>query len=88
MPKGLRTLGVLTKPDLIDNGGEENVMMLVEGKRNPLRLGYHMVRNRGQSELSSTSVVRAQKERDFFMGNLWTRLKRDRVGTAALQKRL
>ena len=87
-PKGLRTLGVLTKPDLIDNGGEENVMMLVEGKRNPLRLGYHMVRNRGQSELSSTSVVREQKERDFFMGDPWSRLERDRVGTAALQKRL
>ena len=46
-PKGLRTLGVLTKPDLIDNGGEENMMMLVEGKRNPLHLGYYMVRNRG-----------------------------------------
>ena len=42
-PKGLRTLGVLTKPDLIDKGGEENVMSLVEGKRNPLRLGYYIV---------------------------------------------
>ena len=40
---GLRTLGVLTKPDLIDNGGEEGVMSLVEGKRNPLRLGYCIV---------------------------------------------
>jgi len=87
-PKGLRTLGVLTKPDLIDNGGEENVMMLVEGKRNPLRLGYHIVRNRGQSELSSESVVRAQKERDFFMREPWSRLERHRVGTPALQQRL
>jgi hypothetical protein len=31
-PDGLRTLGVLTKPDLIDKGAEENVMRLVEGK--------------------------------------------------------
>lgn len=87
-PKGLRTLGVLTKPDLIDNGGEENVMMLVEGKRNPLRLGYHIVRNRGQSELTSESAVRMRKEKDFFMGNPWSRLEKDRSGTPALQRRL
>jgi hypothetical protein len=65
-PNGLRTLGVLTKPDLIDIGGEEGVMSLVEGKRNPLRLGYCIVRNRGQSELSSDSETRMRKEKDFF----------------------
>jgi hypothetical protein len=87
-PKGLRTLGVLTKPDLIDRGGEENVMSLVEGKRNPLRLGYHIVRNRGQIELLSDSAVRNQKEKDFLSTDPWLRLDRDRAGTPALQKRL
>jgi hypothetical protein len=87
-PKGLRTLGVLTKPDLIDKGGEENVMSLVEGKRNPLRLGYCIVRNRGQSELSSDAVTRHRKEKDFFSTEPWSRLDRDRVGTPALQRRL
>jgi hypothetical protein len=83
-PKGLRTLGVLTKPDLIDKGGEEDVMSLVEGKRNPLRLGYCIVRNRGQSELSSAAVTRHTKEKDFFSTEPWSRLDRDRVGTPAL----
>ena len=87
-PNGVRTLGVLTKPDLIDNGGEESVMSLVEGKRNPLRLGYCIVRNRGQSELSSDPDARAMKEKDFFSTEPWSRLDRDRVGTPALEKRL
>jgi hypothetical protein len=87
-PNGLRTLGVLTKPDLIDKGGEENVMSLVEGKRNPLRLGYCIVRNRGQSELASDAVTRHREEKDFFSTEPWSRLDRDRVGTPALQRRL
>ena len=87
-PKGLRTLGVLTKPDLIDKGGEENVMSLVEGKRNPLRLGYCIVRNRGQSELSNDAATRHKTEKDFFSTEPWSRLDRDQVGTPALQRRL
>ncbi len=87
-PKGLRTLGVLTKPDLVDKGAEENVMSLVEGKRNPLRLGYCIVRNRGQSELGLDSAERCKKERNFFSTEPWAKLDRDRVGTAALQSRL
>jgi hypothetical protein len=87
-PNGLRTLGVLTKPDLIDKGGEENVMSLVEGKRNQLRLGYCIVRNRGQSELSNDAMTRHRKEEDFFSTEPWSRLDHDRVGTPALQRRL
>jgi hypothetical protein len=87
-PNGLRTLGVLTKPDLIDKGAEENVVSLVEGKRNPLRLGYCIVRNRGQSELSSDADTRHRTEKDFFSTEPWSRLDRDRVGTPALQRRL
>jgi hypothetical protein len=64
------------------------VMSLVEGKRNPLRLGYCIVRNRGQSELSSDAVTRHEKEKDFFLTEPWSRLDRDRVGTPALQRRL
>src|SRR5450432_1724189 len=87
-PKGLRTLGVLTKPDLVDKGAEENVMSLVQGKRNPLRLGYCIVRNRGQSELGIDSVERYKTEKNFFSTEPWAKLDRDRVGTKALQGRL
>ncbi|KAI9736866.1 MAG: hypothetical protein M1818_005917 [Claussenomyces sp. TS43310] len=87
-PAGVRTLGVLTKPDLVDRGGEENIMSLVEGKRNPLRLGYCMVRNRGQSELGVDSAERDRTEKNFFDTEPWSRLDKDRVGTSALQNRL
>jgi hypothetical protein len=87
-PKGLRTLGVLTKPDLVDKGGEENVMSLVQGNRNPLRLGYCIVRNRGQIELGIDSTERNKKEKNFFSTEPWAKLDRDRVGTPALQGRL
>jgi hypothetical protein len=87
-PKGLRTLGVLTKPDLVDKGGEENVMSLVQGRRHPLRLGYCIVRNRGQIELGIDSAERNRKEKNFFCTEPWAKLDRDRVGTPALQGRL
>lgn len=43
-----RTLGVLTKPDLIDKGAEPAVVKLIEGKRYKLNLGWCLVRNPGQ----------------------------------------
>lgn len=87
-PQGQRTLGVLTKPDLVDKGGEENVMDLVRGKKNQLLLGYCIVRNRGQREISSNSSDRHQKEAEFFTTQPWASLDKDRVGIMALKDRL
>ena len=47
-PSGQRTLGILTKPDLVDKGAEQDIIDLVQGKKNKLKLGYCIVRNRGQ----------------------------------------
>jgi len=44
-PDGIRTLGVLTKPDLVDKGAEKNVIDLVEGRKHQLKLGWHVLRN-------------------------------------------
>lgn len=87
-PNGQRTLGVLTKPDLVDNGAEGDVMDLVHGKRNQLLLGYCIVRNRGQRELSEKSSDRHQKEAEFFASSPWANLSKDRVGIFALKERL
>ena len=45
---GHRTLGVLTKPDLVDSGAEGTVMELVNGRKHRLNLGWCLVRNLGQ----------------------------------------
>lgn len=63
-PTGDRTLGVLTKPDLVDQGAESRVIDLIEGRTRVMKLGWHIVRNPGQQQLldgshrwESSSVV-------------------------------
>ena len=61
-PQGIRTLGVLTKPDLVDQGAEHNVVDLVMGREHKLLLGWHMLRNAGQSELPNSIASRQEPE--------------------------
>ncbi|TGO17537.1 hypothetical protein BPAE_0419g00010 [Botrytis paeoniae] len=86
--KGIRTLGVLTKPDLIDPGTEERVMDFVRGKKNPLKLGYYILRNRGMLQRDSSTEERDAEETKFFAREPWSSLDRDHVGVYALKKRL
>ncbi|MCJ1396230.1 hypothetical protein MMC18_009119 [Xylographa bjoerkii] len=87
-PLGQRTLGVLTKPDPVDRGGEDHVIDLVLGTKNKLNLGYCMVRNRGQQDKSLSMTDRHEKEKQFFNTAPWSTLDRERVGVPALQDRL
>jgi GTP-binding protein EngB required for normal cell division len=63
---GHRTLGVLTKPDLVDKGAEENVMELLRGERHKLRLGWCIVRNLGQNQLQKNTTDRNSLENYLF----------------------
>ena len=65
---GVRTIGVLTKPDLIGPGSEDEVLAVLHNIRKPLKLGYIMVKNRGQKELDEgmTSDEARAREMDFF----------------------
>lgn len=67
-PSGERTVGVLTKIDLIGPGAEEEVLAVVNNVRKPLALGYIMVKNRSQKDLNSNvSTVQAREnESDYF----------------------
>ena len=86
---GHRTLGVLTKPDLVDSGAEAPVMDLIEGKRHKLALGWCIVRNRGQKQLQDTTTNRTTIEMEFFRNiTPWNRLDKERVGVSALRNRL
>lgn len=87
-PSGQRTLGVLTKPDLVDRGAEQDILDLVRGKRNKLNLGYCIVRNRGQQERAASSAERHKVETEFFKTQPWSSLAKDRVGISALYPRL
>jgi len=88
-PDGHRTLGVLTKPDLVDKGAELAVVDLIEGRKHKLSLGWHMVRNPGQLQILDPNTDRHSIERMFFTRVApWNTLEKDRVGVQALRVRL
>lgn len=88
-PKGRRTIGVLTKPDLVDQGAEKAVMDLVNGSKHKLNLGWSIVRNLAQNQLLTHASERANLEEDFFRStDPWKLLHKDRVGVASLKHRL
>ncbi|KAM9454732.1 interferon-induced GTP-binding protein Mx1-like [Clarias gariepinus] len=67
-PYGERTLGILTKPDLVDRGMEDAVLSIINNEAIYLSKGYMIVRCRGQQEImENISLHEAmRKERDFF----------------------
>uniref|UniRef100_A0A669BQZ8 Interferon-induced GTP-binding protein Mx n=1 Tax=Oreochromis niloticus TaxID=8128 RepID=A0A669BQZ8_ORENI len=67
-PEGERTLGILTKPDLVDKGTEENVLEIVHNEVIYLNKGYMIVKCRGQKEITDkVSLTEAlEKEEMFF----------------------
>lgn len=68
-PHGARTLGVITKLDLMDNG--TNALDMLNGRVIPLRRGFIGVVNRSQAALDEgQAIVDARdKERTYFKTN-------------------
>lgn len=87
-PEGLRTIGVLTKVDLMDAGTD--VVDILAGKVIHLRLGYVPVVNRGQRDIDSKKKVKAalEGEKEFFMSHPSYRPKAKYCGTPYLARRL
>ncbi|KAI1812999.1 interferon-induced GTP-binding protein Mx2 [Poronia punctata] len=84
-PNGVRTMGVLTKPDLAtENATKDAVISLLLGKRNALKLGYCVVKNRSADDQTSTLAERLADEKAFFMSPPWPSVA-DRCGTTQLQ---
>ena len=60
-PNGTRTIGVLTKPDLIGPGSEDEVVQVLRNVRKPLSLGYIMVKNPSQKEVQNLVCLDSTK---------------------------
>ncbi|OXV05841.1 hypothetical protein Egran_06391 [Elaphomyces granulatus] len=83
---GERTLGVLTKPDLVkEHSAIVAVANLVSGKKKPLKLGYYVVRNRGADDDDSFDHAAGE---EMFREEPWSRVPEDRVGVHVLKTRL
>ena len=86
---GDRTLGVLTKPDLVDKGAESGVVDVVEGRIRPMKLGWHIIRSPGQKELQDSILDRDALEANFFHSQApWDGIDKDKVGINSLRLRL
>ncbi|XP_039860504.1 dynamin-2-like isoform X2 [Simochromis diagramma] len=87
-PQGLRTIGVITKLDLMDEGTDARDIL--ENKLLPLRRGYIGVVNRSQKDIDGKKDIRAAlaAERKFFLSHPAYRHIAERMGTPHLQKSL
>uniref|UniRef100_A0A8C2HC69 dynamin GTPase n=1 Tax=Cyprinus carpio TaxID=7962 RepID=A0A8C2HC69_CYPCA len=87
-PQGLRTIGVITKLDLMDEGTDARDIL--ENKLLPLRRGYIGVVNRSQKDIDGKKDIRAAlaAERKFFLSHPSYRHMAERMGTPHLQKTL
>ncbi|XP_052720706.1 dynamin-1-like isoform X5 [Crassostrea angulata] len=85
-PQGLRTIGVITKLDLMDKGTDAREIL--ENKTLPLRRGYVGVVNRSQQDIDGRKDIRAALagERKFFLSHPSYRHMADRMGTPYLQR--
>ena len=87
-PLGRRTIGVLTKIDLMDHG--TNALDILSGRVYPLKLGFIGVVNRSQQDIQGNkSLAEALKsESDFFKHHPAYRNMANRCGTQFLAKNL
>ncbi|KAI0434718.1 vacuolar protein sorting-associated protein [Xylaria sp. FL1042] len=87
-PEGQRTIGVLTKVDLMDEGTD--VVDILAGRIIPLRLGYVPVVNRGQRDIDNKKPISQslEAEKAFFDNHRAYRNKSSYCGTPYLARKL
>lgn len=88
-----RTLGIITKPDLLTSGikNENDFMCFVKNideSAHSLAWGWHILRNRSSSEISDTNEQRDQKEESFFESSHWSNVLSRNLGAQSLRIKL
>ncbi|QLL33510.1 hypothetical protein HG536_0E04210 [Torulaspora globosa] len=87
-PLGKRTIGVITKLDLMDSG--TNALDILSGKLYPLKLGFVGVVNRSQQDIQLNKTVEEalDNEEEYFNRHPVYRTISNRCGTRYLAKLL
>ena len=85
---GDRSLGVITKPDLLKSGSgsEATVMSLASNEDVNFKLGWHVLKNMDTDDKSTTLEVRDAEEAKFLSQEPWSRLPKERRGIDGLRK--
>ena len=85
---GQRTVGIITKPDLINKGTEGRIACLAKNESTiKLKLGFFLLKNPSPSQLESgiSRSEQIRQELEFFASWKEHRLDPSRLGTIALQ---
>jgi len=87
-PKGERTIGVITKIDLMDEG--TNALELLSGTIYPLKLGYYGCKCRSQQNINDNMTIKEALEREakFFSTHPNYSADASKMGIPYLSKRL
>lgn len=88
-PKGDRTLGVITKIDIMDRGTDASKMIL--NQQIPLKLGYVGIKNRSQEDINNkvkVSIALNKEEQYFRSHPVYRNIDSRHVGTRSLTKKL
>ncbi|KAG6030299.1 hypothetical protein E4U41_000131 [Claviceps citrina] len=89
-PEGVRTLGLITKPDSLDVGSdsEASYVKLAQNRDVVFRLGWHVLKNRDFKMRDASSAERDEAEERFFATGIWTTLDPSHLGVKSLKPRL
>ncbi|KAG5981785.1 hypothetical protein E4U55_002563 [Claviceps digitariae] len=89
-PEGIRTLGLITKPDALDVGSDSEASYVKLAQNNDVvfRLGWHVLKNRDFKMRDASSAERDEAEARFFASGIWTTLDPSHLGVESLKLRL
>ncbi|OIW28202.1 P-loop containing nucleoside triphosphate hydrolase protein [Coniochaeta ligniaria NRRL 30616] len=87
-PEGHRTVGVLTKCDVVQPGDETRVLKIANNKKHHLHQGWFAVKNRSVQERHNDFDLdqRNMSEHAFFSRDPWNTLNPSRVGLTPLRE--
>lgn len=88
--KGHRTVGVITKPDMLPAGSDSELSFanLARNQDIEFRLGWHVLRNRDYDNRDVSLTTRDAMEAEFFSEGVWGGFPKSAVGIASLRTRL
>ncbi|KAK4095860.1 hypothetical protein N658DRAFT_437334, partial [Parathielavia hyrcaniae] len=89
-PKGERTLGIITRPDLADQSQRENLIKVMQGRDRSFQFqhGWHVLRNRSSVERDAKQEERDDHERILLDAPPWNEVPKSWRGISELRDRL
>ncbi|KAF2723248.1 hypothetical protein K431DRAFT_194080, partial [Polychaeton citri CBS 116435] len=88
-PAGSRTLGIVTKPDIIDEGDKPHVALNVANQGViKLHLGWHILKNRGHLQRDHSADQRDAEEQHFLDQDSWRDIPAGSKGITTLRTKL